>query len=425
MSNNKDALSSDYLTQKWGDFVEKNPMVLVCIPRSTGIVHSANLMSVNNNGMAFVRWHDPVDGKIVGEKEIPITDLEKYNTIIDEHTDPKIISDLEAYPVNQEFRDPFTIVNIPRSNGSIQEASIVGYNANSRMFFVLFDADGIRANKSFSREELDRYNTATQARQKIQQLTTSHSLTLGNSDDSWAEAMTTFTSSHGDKIAGSTDKGFNYKPHNEDRVVLDPNNDRYTVIDGIGGHENGDRSAQILSENIQRNPNNISQAVEDTQGQMRQEGIHDGGACFASLKFISNQEARAIISTINPSSHRSLYIEAAGDVRLIHYDSNGHKKFATFDQTGSEKHIVTNAIQANKGMVVPYLFPTSAEPGDYVVMCSDGISDNLTDEQIGHNLKHGLLVDQVAHNIGVTTRDMMKNETGKADNRSLVVIKVG
>jgi serine/threonine protein phosphatase PrpC len=230
------------------------------------------------------------------------------------------------------------------------------------------------------------------------------------------------------------------KMHNEDRWVIDPNTGLVAVIDGMGGGTKGEVSAELLAENITLHQDNIPEAVQETQLELASDPEIGGsdGACFISGKMEIGQPIE-----INQSGDVDLYhISASGQIKFkpgdhMNLGKNPQSTFDYFDLL-SRKNIVGDKLQehvnhiikqAEKGIVLennpaveeimeriaahekPYVKPsnplyqslrksvTSAvmkevatsidyqtpeniEAGDWILMMSDGVTDNFEEEEI-------------------------------------------
>lgn len=159
----------------------------------------------------------------------------------------------------------------------------------------------------------------------------------------------------------ATDEGINYKPHNEDAVIVNNELNFFAVVDGMGGMGEGDKAAKILAEELQKGwqakkiPTIIQQEAHQ---RMRREKIGVGGACY-------------IASQINKDN---LIISQSGDVRLIVVGSNGRVKFSTTDEGIFEG--VSNAVQGTEpGQTT--ISQVQLQKGDRVIVASDGVFDNF------------------------------------------------
>ena len=82
-----------------------------------------------------------------------------------------------------------------------------------------------------------------------------------------------------------------------------------------------------------------------------------------------------------------------------------------------DKNIITRAIGAKEG-VEPDFFEHSLKKGDIILMCSDGLSNMIEDEEIFQIVKSGRDVVEITEDLIETA-----NENGGKDNIGVVVIE--
>lgn len=199
----------------------------------------------------------------------------------------------------------------------------------------------------------------------------------------------------GDGIIAGTDKGINYADHNEDRVVVSPDGNFVVVIDGVGGRNYGEKAAEILAESLSKFPQDVSLAADNARNKMKDQNIGGGGAVFVSA---------LLRSEING---KFLDVNQFGDSSLIVIKRNGQISFESVDDSLTQALVDLSVITSDEALYHPsrnkvdfvspkYLLevrtypPISVETGDIVLLMSDGISDNLTAEEIAKKVKEGL-----------------------------------
>lgn len=272
----------------------------------------------------------------------------------------------------------------------------------------------------------------------------------GNEAESLADSMREYQSPFGVRIYAATDKGRNYKNRNEDRVLVIPEKEYVAVIDGIGGYSRGDRAAELLAEGLASN-DGIARGAELGKQKMQDEMLGNAGACFIAA--VLEREDNKIYLAVGQS----------GDCKCIAFDAEGNILFESKDQslvnellekgeiTPDEAlyHPKRNVVQ---GGVTPFdavMYKTYGEEvilnkGDVVLLMSDGISDNLTPEELGEIIKDkqgSEIISEVSHitdermaNADKIIADSDREKDGKyldgyksapkADNRSFVVMEI-
>ncbi len=221
-------------------------------------------------------------------------------------------------------------------------------------------------------------------------------------------------------------------PHNEDRIVINPKENLFAVIDGVGGSSNGQRAAQILAQQIQKYPNSPQRALNTAAKMMKAEKITGGGACVAICKIQTS-----------PNGKQTLEVTYAGDVKVAVFNKNG--KQAIDPQTGKpmettdhsmvqglvdhkiitpdqafyhpKRHVVGSTVMASgqqsasnpNGFIVGKTTFT-LKPGQRIAIMSDGISDNMGMARLGRTIANKPLQQAQNDAMGAAT-SRMQNST--------------
>jgi len=253
------------------------------------------------------------------------------------------------------------------------------------------------------------------------------------------------TTSGGLTIAAATDAGFNYKPVNEDRIVI--GDDFAAVIDGMGGHSGGERAAQIVAEEIASTPADMPGALHRASVRMQREDdardVYSGkaGACVMTARVLRDRNALTVKSY------------QAGDVKRIiaHQRSllgqrGGPLSFDESSDQGLVGSLVASGVitpeeaktHAYRNVVLNYICKeepkasysaTNIHQGDAVLLYSDGVSDNLSVEEI-IRMGTAKTVSELLKAVWDATEEKMTNHKrypkgeAKPDNRSFVAIDV-
>ncbi len=273
------------------------------------------------------------------------------------------------------------------------------------------------------------------------------------------ESLKEFRDSFGNEVMAATDTGHGKKKVNEDRVLFIPELNFGAVVDGISSGLNGAEAAQILAEELQSSPRDISKATQRALQRIIEAGEEfdeHSGACFITAR-IFEKEGR-----------KKLEVWQQGDCSVLVFSKTGVLKFQSDDQTfaqvlvenkaitpdqalfNARRHVVTSAVTLNS-KEVPKTYDLSKlnlEPGDRIFIMSDGIGDNLTPEEIWQATEEMNSKDAVSA-LSLITTDRAMNvkkieaETGgpegraakgvyadgyrsepKADNRALLIIDI-
>lgn len=252
----------------------------------------------------------------------------------------------------------------------------------------------------------------------------------------------------GIQIIACSDPGINYN-HNEDRAVVIPEKQFVAVIDGMGSYDDGEEAALILAEELTNSPMDVDNALNIAQEKMRASGVF-GGACFLSCR----------MNGIGNSPD----IYMGGDCKLIILNDNNELIWQTKEQSVVQNLVKEGAITEDQAlfhhMRNQVINPVTAKKkhkitkisdsppvkkGYRILLMSDGISDNLTTEEIIKEI-NGKSANNAMLTISNITDQRMKNreniirETGdrtktnkycdgyqskpKKDNRSFIIVDI-
>ena len=227
------------------------------------------------------------------------------------------------------------------------------------------------------------------------------------------------------EMACATDIGLQ-RNNNQDAVVVQPALNLAVLADGMGGYKAGEvascKAVKTVCKTIQR-----GEGLVDACNQANEQ-VYD----------LSNQHAE--YSGMGTTLVAALYKEhkasvaSVGDSRL--YRFRDHKLVQlTTDQTlaqqlreqGSDyhngkhlsayEHVLTNAIGVDTTVEIP-LYEVETQAGDVHLLCSDGLSGVLSDDEIAQ------ILDTHAGNIKDTVRALITSglRTSAPDNISVAVV---
>ncbi len=248
---------------------------------------------------------------------------------------------------------------------------------------------------------------------QLEQLTNRTDATvLGEGDNSeFQKGVQIFTSESGATIVAACDIGIGYKPteSNQDRVVVDPKRNRVAVIDGVGGQQDGDEAAQLLATHLLE-MGSISENVAATLQEMSQKQANNELHPNASASFIA---AEIVIE------NNQMYIEEnhCGHCNLIIFDEQGEvviqaetdslvaqlQSQGTITQEAALLHslrnVIVDSVNTKQGNAAVKTTRYLVKPGYRVMLASDGITNNLTPQEISKCIK-GLTTAEATLKLG-------------------------
>jgi protein phosphatase len=245
--------------------------------------------------------------------------------------------------------------------------------------------------------------------------------------------------------SGVSDTG-RLRTENQDAIYLDKEGHFVLLADGMGGHERGAEASRTIIEILQEflQPERILLELKDITNV---EGAPAEIICLFSLVDKGVNKANRVLYERNRQAGLERYMGATlvgmvpvskehvmwfhvGDSRLYRWrdstlrlltrDHSAYNEWVREGRFGKEpaKNIVTRAIGPKEG-VVPDIEWEACQEKDTYILCSDGLYDMLSDEEIADILKDNDDVDDIA----VRLVDAAIDAGGK-DNISVVILRI-
>lgn len=247
--------------------------------------------------------------------------------------------------------------------------------------------------------------------------------------------------------AGLTDVGLQ-REHNEDSFVVLNEHDLFVVADGMGGHRAGDVASKIATEtiseffkstasddvtwpfhfdtNLSEEENRLLTGIRVANRQIferstRSREYHGMGTTVVGAMF-SPRKSRMYIGHVGDSR---CYRIREGEIQLLTRDHSLFNDYvmAMPDLTEEQrrelpKNVITRALGMQDQVVVD-LQHDESKHGDVYILCSDGLSGMITDEELRQ-------VVSSSPDIGEACRRLIAraNEHGGEDNITAVVVKI-
>jgi PPM family protein phosphatase len=229
-----------------------------------------------------------------------------------------------------------------------------------------------------------------------------------------------------------SDKGM-VRPSNEDSYSVDTLNSVFVVADGMGGHAAGEIASRIAADTIQefiscsdRNANMeilLPLAVHQANTQV-----------YQTQKVTPQYRGMGSTLTVLAFEDDSYYLAQVGDSRayllrdqVLRQLSRDHSVVWPLFESGiiskesiskhPQKNLITRCI-GTQPEVEADLFHDKAHPGDIYILCSDGLTDVLTDSDIEKILiEAGNRPQEISQNLVNAA-----NSGGARDNITVVTV---
>jgi serine/threonine protein phosphatase PrpC len=246
-------------------------------------------------------------------------------------------------------------------------------------------------------------------------------------------------------ISGISDPG-RLRPDNQDSIFLDESGHFMLLADGMGGHERGSEASATAIEVVQRylHPDMLLEELADITDA---EGIPTELICLSSLVEDAIREANSLLYDRNQQAQLERFMGTTvvglvpvkednmlwfhvGDSRLYRWrDStlkrltSDHSAYSEWERNGRQgaepaKHIITRAVGPNETTLADIAWD-KWQMNDIYMLCSDGLTDMLTDDHVSQIINTHKDVDHIANQLIEDALD-----AGGKDNVSVVVCSV-
>ena len=233
------------------------------------------------------------------------------------------------------------------------------------------------------------------------------------------------------------------RPLNEDALGADPNIGLFVLADGLGGYNAGEvASTMAVSSLLAGLGAELQKAHEsddsnfDPAGALRRALVSMNEQIFRAALQSTVYEGMATTAVIAWFLGGRLWVAHAGDSRLYRFRC-GALQQVTRDHSFSQelldagmineqearvlpaKNLVTRAVGASPTLE-PEVHDYDVEAGDIILMCSDGLTEMVSDAAIG------AVVGADVHDIAQAARRLVDdaNQAGGRDNCSVILVRV-
>lgn len=231
---------------------------------------------------------------------------------------------------------------------------------------------------------------------------------------------------------GMTDPGV-VRSVNQDSYYIDPEQRFFIVADGMGGHAGGEEASQIATKTIQAHLEEHWNS-DLAAGELLQEAI-----TAANEKIIEDQlknpERQDMGTTLVMAIFRDdgSWYTHIGDSRLYRFREQKLEQ-VTEDHTWIARAIKMGDLSEEEAKNHPWrhiLFqclgrrnlppvtvsPLDVQSGDSLILCSDGLTEEVSDEEISDYLQTGADCQEIVENLVAAAK-----KAGGSDNITVVMV---
>lgn len=238
------------------------------------------------------------------------------------------------------------------------------------------------------------------------------------------------------KAYSKTDIG-SKRTMNQDSVYCNENSvgsfqNLFIVADGMGGHKAGDYASRLC---VEKMVCAIEESKSITPVTILEEAVTEANkGVLEEAKSNAEYEGMGTTMVACTLQENTLYIANIGDSRL--YIINDDIKQITKDHSWVEemvkkgeltesqarihpqKNIITRALGIDEVVHADY-FEINVKPDDKILMCSDGLTNMVEDEDIEYIIRHSSSIEKAVENLVEKA-----NENGGKDNITVILVQI-
>lgn len=240
-------------------------------------------------------------------------------------------------------------------------------------------------------------------------------------------------------ISGVTDVGM-VREHNEDFISWEPQMGLVMLADGMGGHNAGEVASKLAIESIREA---IGEVLSPDMVEFNVIDLSE--AVYRSIVYANDEIIRKASNSVECAGMGTtivvtlflggrLIMGSVGDSRIYRIRDNKLSQLTTDHslvqemvnngylseeeaQISSSRNLITRALGISDVVEVD-VKEDSTEPGDVYLLCSDGLTDLVTDEEIEEVLL--LHADDLER--ANTELVALANKKGGSDNISVIIV---
>jgi protein phosphatase len=247
------------------------------------------------------------------------------------------------------------------------------------------------------------------------------------------------------KSSGITDVGL-LRTHNEDCFEADDQHEVYVVADGMGGHNHGEVASRVAVDSIRefiaqtvdrdgtlpigydanllQHSNRLKRSIQVAHDQVLTAIREDGTLLGMGTTIVGAMLDSNILAVAHVGDSRG-YRLRNGHLELLTQDHTWVNEqvvagYLSEEQAKSHplKNVVTRALGGDSEVVVD-VSETEARPGDLFLLCSDGLTTMLSDQEIHERMVGDMPIDEIC-----TRMVNDANARGGFDNITVVIIAI-
>ncbi len=195
---------------------------------------------------------------------------------------------------------------------------------------------------------------------------------------------------------------------NEDNFFFDQENKFFIIADGMGGYSKGEVASRIAVDSVARSlkeridkktssfhnlidyhliTDSINLAHERIKEKAKNDNEYLGMGTTIAVAIVKT-DGNILIGNVGDSriylikqNKKHIFMLSEDHTKLNRHINEG-KVLLNKNLHDKFKHILTKCLGRSSGPIDPFVMKYSWDFGDYLILCSDGLTSMLTDEQI-------------------------------------------
>jgi protein phosphatase len=235
-------------------------------------------------------------------------------------------------------------------------------------------------------------------------------------------------------FTGLTDPGL-LRTVNQDDYYIDPDGRFFVVADGMGGHAGGQEASQLATEAIHAYLDKHWQSVIPSDELLAQALLEANEAILQDQQNHPERSDMGTTAVIVMFRQEQPWFAHVGDSRLYRL-RNSKLEQITEDHTWVARAMKAGDITPDQARIHPWrhvlsqclgrkdlqpieVYPLEVQPEDRLLLCSDGLTEELSDDLITSYLQPSLSNDQSSTQLIEAAK-----EKGGRDNITVVIVGI-
>ncbi|MBQ3115098.1 MAG: Stp1/IreP family PP2C-type Ser/Thr phosphatase [Clostridia bacterium] len=229
------------------------------------------------------------------------------------------------------------------------------------------------------------------------------------------------------KIYGNTHKGL-VRNSNQDNFYIDQSGEWCLVADGMGGHKGGETASALAVSSIK---SYLSQNNGDTEDILRTAIVKANNEVFEHSLKVPELDGMGTTVVLLKMENNIAFIAHVGDSRAYYINGESilqltkdHSVIQRLLDSGTitklqaenhpQKNLITRAVGTDKYVEID-VNRIICTKGDYILLCSDGLSNYVSEEQ---------MLDIILNNPETAVDQLidLANKSGGVDNITAVLL---